>query len=55
MEKFLMGLSNNYLIYVIVSVVIIIAIVGFIVDSKKAKIDKNLKEAPIQENKEEKK
>ena len=50
-----MSLSNNYIALIIISVVIVVAIVGYVVDSKKENIDANLKEAPIDKTKEDKK
>lgn len=54
MEKILMSLSNNYLVYLIIAIVIIIAIVGFVVDAKKDNMEDKIKEAPIEKTEEEK-
>lgn len=52
MEKLLVSISNNYLVFIVITFVIIVAIVGFLIDSKKDSVEANIKQAPI-ENKEE--
>lgn len=55
MEKILVYMSNHYYIFLIITAVVIISLVGYMVDEKKEAIDSNLKEAPIQKEEEENK
>ena len=55
MEKLLVYMSNHYYIFLIITAVIVISLVGYMVDDKKENIDSHLKEAPIQKEEEENK
>ena len=55
MEKLLVYMSNHYYIFLIITAVIVISLVGYMVDDKKENIDSHLKEEPIQNEEEENK
>lgn len=43
MEKFLMFITNHYLVFVLITVVLIISLVGYVVQYSHNKVDDNFK------------
>lgn len=52
MQSFIDFLVNNYLWFLVISLILVFALIGYLVDTSEKKVEKKIEERPIEEKKE---